>query len=112
MLKWVSKQASGCSKVKVNLNSFVFVEVEATSKNKLFTETSSSSKSVQSHFSGSLTGDKVMSHLKFKLANIIKCGAVGNDNSSDSGYEEVAQDSSGKIILPPSMPPPPQLQSL
>lgn len=26
--------------------------------------------------------------LKFKLANIVKCGTLG-DNSSDSGYEEV-----------------------
>lgn len=54
----------------------------------------------------SVNGDK-MSLLKFKLARF-----VGNDNSSDSGYEEV-QDGSKLLASIAQMPPPADvLQSL
>jgi hypothetical protein len=69
------------------------------------------SKPTQQHPFSSVIGDK-MSMLKFKLATMARFGGLGNDNSSDSGYEEVVQDGS-KLI--PQMPPPPQadvLQSL
>lgn len=58
-----------------------------------------------------ISGDK-MSMLKYKLANMARFGGLGNDNSSDSGYEEVVQD--GSKLLMPQMPPPPVdvLQSL
>lgn len=52
-----------------------------------------------------------MSLLKYKLANMARFGAIGNDNSSDSGYEEV-QDGN-KLITIAQMPPPADvLQSL
>lgn len=57
----------------------------------------------------SLFNNPLSASLKFKLANIVKCGTMGNDNSSDSGYEEV-QDGSKLIIA--QMPPPDVLQSL
>lgn len=57
----------------------------------------------------SLFSNPLSTSLKFKLANIVKCGTLGNDNSSDSGYEEV-QDGSKLIIA--QMPPPDVLQSL
>jgi Protein Family FAM60A len=56
-----------------------------------------------------LFSNPMSTSLKFKLANIVKCGTMGNDNSSDSGYEEV-QDGSKLII--PQMPPPDVMQSL
>lgn len=57
----------------------------------------------------SLFNNPLSASLKFKLANIVKCGTLGNDNSSDSGYEEV-QDGS-KLMLA-QMPPPDVMQSL
>lgn len=57
----------------------------------------------------SLFSNPMSTSLKFKLANIVKCGTMGNDNSSDSGYEEV-QD--GSKLLIPQMPPPDVMQSL
>lgn len=57
----------------------------------------------------SLFNNPLSASLKFKLANIVKCGTLGNDNSSDSGYEEV-QDGSKLMIA--QMPPPDVLQSL
>lgn len=57
----------------------------------------------------SLFNNPLSASLKFKLANIVKCGTMGNDNSSDSGYEEV-QDGNKLIIA--QMPPPDVLQSL
>lgn len=57
----------------------------------------------------SVNGDK-MSLLKFKLANMARF--VGNDNSSDSGYEEV-QDGNKLLSSIAQMPPPADvLQSL
>lgn len=57
----------------------------------------------------SVNGDK-MSLLKFKLANMARF--VGNDNSSDSGYEEV-QDGNKLLATIAQMPPPADvLQSL
>lgn len=57
----------------------------------------------------SVNGDK-MSLLKFKLANMARF--VGNDNSSDSGYEEV-QDGNKLLASIAQMPPPADvLQSL
>lgn len=55
----------------------------------------------------SLFNNPLSTSLKLKLANIVKCGTLGNDNSSDSGYEEV-QD---KLMIA-QMPPPDVLQSL
>lgn len=57
----------------------------------------------------SLFNNPLSTSLKFKLANIVKCGTLGNDNSSDSGYEEV-QDGNKLIIA--QMPPPDVMQSL
>lgn len=57
------------------------------------------------HPLSSVNGDKI-SMLKYKLANIARFGVIGNDNSSDSGYEEV-QDGSKLIIA--QMPPPPDV---
>lgn len=57
----------------------------------------------------SIFSNPLSSSLKYKLANIVKCGTLGNDNSSDSGYEEV-QDGSKLIIA--QMPPPDVMQSL
>ena len=49
--------------------------------------------------------------LKYKLSNMARFGVIGNDNSSDSGYEEV-QDGN-KLITIAQMPPPADvLQSL
>lgn len=59
--------------------------------------------------SSSLFSNPLSTSLKFKFANIVKCGTLGNDNSSDSGYEEV-QDGS-KLMLA-QMPPPDVLQTL
>lgn len=57
----------------------------------------------------SIFSNPLSASLKYKLANIVKCGTLGNDNSSDSGYEEV-QDGSKLIIA--QMPPPDVMQSL
>jgi hypothetical protein len=57
----------------------------------------------------SLFNNPLSTSLKFKLANIVKCGTLGNDNSSDSGYEEV-QD--GNKMMLAQMPPPDVMQSL
>lgn len=57
----------------------------------------------------SLFNNPLSASLKFKLANIVKCGTLGNDNSSDSGYEEV-QD--GSKLMVAQMPPPDVMQSL
>lgn len=61
-----------------------------------------SSSQISNHPLSSVNGDK-MSIFKYKLANIARFGGIGNDNSSDSGYEEVVQDGGNKLI---SMPPP------
>jgi hypothetical protein len=58
----------------------------------------------------SVNGDKI-SMLKFKLANIARFGTIGNDNSSDSGYEEV-QDGNKLLIAQMPPPAPDVLQSL
>jgi hypothetical protein len=58
------------------------------------------------HPLSSVNGDK-LSMLKYKLANIARFGTIGNDNSSDSGYEEV-QD---KLLIA-QMPPPDVMQTL
>ncbi|KAG5671984.1 hypothetical protein PVAND_002148 [Polypedilum vanderplanki] len=55
------------------------------------------------HPLSSVNGDK-MSMLKYKLASMARFGGLGNDNSSDSGYEEVVQDGTKQLI--PQMPPP------
>lgn len=57
----------------------------------------------------SLFSNPLSASLKVRLANIVKCGTLGNDNSSDSGYEEV-QD--GNKLMLAQMPPPDVLQTL
>lgn len=65
-------------------------------------KTLKASSQISNHLLSSVNGDK-MSMLKYKLANIARFGGIGNDNSSDSGYEEVVQDGGNKLM---SMPPP------
>ncbi|CRK95299.1 CLUMA_CG008700, isoform A [Clunio marinus] len=67
------------------------------------------SESVKISKPSTLFNNPLSASLKFKLANIVKCGTLGNDNSSDSGYEEV-QDGSKLMIA--QMPPPDVMQSL
>ena len=72
--------------------------------------TSEKTKSSQINPLSSVNGDK-MSLLKFKLTNMARF--VGNDNSSDSGYEEVQDGSKLLASIAAQMPPPADvLQSL
>lgn len=87
-------------------NAFVSKETQNSEKflHKLNPDSIKISKPPSSLFNNPLSNS-----LKFKLANIVKCGTLGNDNSSDSGYEEV-QDGSKLMIA--QMPPPDVMQSL
>lgn len=67
------------------------------------------SESVKISKPSSLFSNPLSASLKVRLANIVKCGTLGNDNSSDSGYEEV-QD--GNKLMLAQMPPPDVLQTL
>lgn len=67
------------------------------------------SESIKISKPSSLFSNPLSASLKVRLANIVKCGTLGNDNSSDSGYEEV-QD--GNKLMLAQMPPPDVLQTL
>lgn len=91
----------------VNENAFGPKETQISSNEKLLHKLNP--ELVKISKPSSLFSNPLSASLKFKLANMVKCGTMGNDNSSDSGYEEV-QDG-GKLIMA-QMPPPDVLQSL
>jgi len=92
----------------VNENAFGPKELQNSSSNEKFLHKLNPD-SVKVSKPSSLFSNPLSASLKFKLANMVKCGTLGNDNSSDSGYEEV-QDGSKLMIA--QMPPPDVLQSL
>lgn len=91
----------------VNENAFGPNDLRNSSNEKLLHKLSTDSVKISKP--SSLFNNPLSASLKFKLANMVKCGTLGNDNSSDSGYEEV-QDGSKLMIA--QMPPPDVLQSL
>lgn len=89
--------------MQANENAFEQKEIASKLLQELTQETTKIVKPTSMNPLSSVNGDK-MSLLKYKLANMARFGAIGNDNSSDSGYEEV-QDGN-KLLTIAQMPPP------
>ena len=91
----------------VNVNAFGSKEAQISAGEKFLHKLNPDSVKISK--TSSLFSGPLSTSLKFKFANIVKCGTMGNDNSSDSGYEEV-QD--GNKLMLAQMPPPDVLQTL
>jgi hypothetical protein len=95
--------------MQANENAFEQKEIASKLLQELTQETTKIVKPTSINPLSSVNGDK-MSLLKYKLANMARFGVIGNDNSSDSGYEEV-QDGN-KLLTIAQMPPPDVMQTL